>query len=350
MASPSAAASPSPAASPSADPSPTRACAGGAPGPGPSATPLPATSTGSIAGHTTSGAEVLFPQLVYAISTAGASHGAYSVETNWSQSNFTIKGIAPGSYYVYATNRPIQAPVHGCVQGALYSVAVKCGLDVSCTNHSPLRVTVKAGVTAVNIDPGDYFTDDALVPAPPAWIVPPRPPIQPGSKGFASARAAAVATAASQTTLVVDSMATCPVNRACTAVGTEHDGTQAAYFIGVAGSNRNLIPCGFYVIHVQAGWQPLSQDCGRPTIFPAVGQSGPVAMGFQNRYPGDCANVRTLPGPTGKVVGCLVDGTQVRLDSGPAYVPMATTNGLWWHIGARGWMADDFLGHHFVGP
>src|SRR5258707_10601701 len=106
-----------------------------------------------MAGHRTSGAELLFPQLVYAISTAGASHGAYSVETNWSQSNFTIKGIAPGSYYVFATNRPVQAPVHGCVQGALYSVAVKCGLDVSCTNHSPLRVTVKAGATDVNIDP-----------------------------------------------------------------------------------------------------------------------------------------------------------------------------------------------------
>jgi hypothetical protein len=309
---------------------------------------LPSTSTGSIAGHTSSGAEVLFPQLVYAISTSGASHGAYSVETNWSQSNFTIIGIAPGSYYVYATNRPVQAPVNGCVVGALYSAAVKCGLDVSCTNHSPLGVTVKAGVTAVNIDPGDYFTADALVPAPPAWIAPSNPATQPGSKAYPSARAAAVAGSASQTTLVVDSMAACPVNRACTAVGTEHDGTQAAYFIGVAGSNQNLIACGFYVIHVPAGWQPLSQDCGPPTIFPAVGQSGPVQLGFSN--PPACGNVRSAPGPSGKVVACLADGTQVRLDSGPVYAPMATTNGLWWHIAGRGWMVDDFLGHHFVGP
>jgi hypothetical protein len=103
-----------------------------------------------------------------------------------------------------------------------------------------------------------------------------------------------------------------------------------------------------YVIHIQAGWQPLSQDCGRSTIFPAVGQSGPVQLGFNN--PPACANVRTLPGPTGKVVACLPDGTQVRLDSGPAYAPLATTNGLWWHIAGRGWMVDDFLGHHFVGP
>jgi len=141
-------------------------------------------------------------------------------------------------------------------------------------------------------------------------------------------------------------MAACPVNRACTAVGVEHDGTQAAYFIGVAGSNRDLIACGVYVIHIQAGWQPLSQDCGYPMIFPAVGQSGPVGLGFENRHPGDCANVRTLPGPTGKVVACLPDGTQVRLDSGPAYVPLATTNGLWWHIAGRGWMVDDFLGRY----
>jgi hypothetical protein len=346
-ATPTATASPSPAASPSADPSPSGACLGGATGAGPAATSLPAASTGSIAGHTTSGAEVLFPQLVYAISTAGASHGAYSVETNWSQSNFTIKGIPPGSYYVYAINRPPQPSSHGCAQGALYSYAVKCGLDVSCTNHKPLRVTVKAGVTAANIDPDDEFSNDPI-PAPPSWIVPPTPRIPPAAKGYASARAAAVAGSASQTTLVVDSMATCPVNRACTAVGVEHDGTQAAYFIGVAGSNQNLIACGFYVIHVQAGWQPLSGDCGRPTIFPAVGHTGPVQLGFEN--PPVCGNVRTLPGPTGKVVACLADGTQVRLDSGPAYVPMATTNGLWWHIAGRGWMVDDFLGHHFVGP
>jgi hypothetical protein len=291
---------------------------------------------------------VLFPQLIYAINTAGASHGAYSVETNWSQSNFTIKGIPPGSYYVYATNRPVQAPVRGCVKGGLYSVAVKCGLDVSCTNHSPLLVTVRAGATAVNIDPADYFSADALVPAPPAWIVPSKPPTEPASNGYASARAAAVAGSRSDTTLVVDSMATCPVNRACTAVGTEHDGTQAAYFIGVAGSNGNLIACGAYVIHNQAGWQPLSRDCGPYTIFPAVGQSGPVQLGFNN--PPVCANVRSAPGPSGKVVACLRDGTQVRLDGGPTYAPLANTNGLWWHIASRGWMVDDFLGHHFVGP
>lgn len=293
---------------------------------------------------------MLFPQLVYAISTAGASHGAYSVETNWSQVNFTIKGVPPGSYYVYATNRVVQAPERGCVQGTLYSVASKCGYGDSCTNHNPQPVTVKAGATIVNIDPGDYGSDDALVPAPPSWIVPPAPRFPPAAKGYASARAAAVAGSASQTTLVVDSMATCPMNRACTAVGVEHDGAQAAYFIGVAGSNRDWIACGTYVIHNQAGWQPLSQDCGRAIIFPAVGQSGPVELGFENRHPGDCANVRTLPGPTGKVVACLPDGTQVRLDGGPAYAPLATTNGLWWHIAGRGWMVDDFLGHHFVGP
>ena len=294
---------------------------------------------------------MLFPQLIYAISTAGASHGAYSVETNWSQSNFTIKGIPPGSYYVYATNRPVQVPILGCVNGALYSAAVKCGLNVSCTNHSPLRVAVKAGVTAVNIDPGDYFTADALVPAPPAWIVPPNPPTQPALKGYASARAAAMAGSASQTTLVVDSMAACPVNRACTAVGVEHDGIDAAYFIGFVGSNKNLIACGTYVVRERAGWRPMSQNCpGGGPIFPAIGQTGSVGLGFQNRAPGDCANVRTLPGPTGKVIACLRDGTQVRLDTGPAYVPMANTNGLWWHIAGKGWMADDFLGHHFVGP
>src|SRR5260221_5863164 len=49
---------PSPAASSYDDPSPppSRPCVGGATGPRPGATTLPAASTGSIAGHTSSGA------------------------------------------------------------------------------------------------------------------------------------------------------------------------------------------------------------------------------------------------------------------------------------------------------
>src|SRR4029077_10369027 len=98
-------------------------------------------------------------------------HGAYSTETNWSQTNFTITGIPPGSYDVYATNRPVQAPVHGSVTGTLYSVATKCGFAASCTNHNPLKVTVKAGVITANIDPGDYPAEGVPIPAPPAVVV-----------------------------------------------------------------------------------------------------------------------------------------------------------------------------------
>jgi hypothetical protein len=178
------------------------------------------------------------------------------------------------------------------------------------------------------------------VPVPPVEIVSePSPPF--AGKTFASAREAALATArAHAQALIVESTAACPVNRACITIGTEHGGTQSAYFDGRGGSNADVLDCLTYVVHDSGGWRGVRSQC--PAGFPVVGKSGFVWLGGVT--PGKCgANVRTSPGPAGKVVTCLQHHTLVSIDAGPAYAPMSSTDGIWWHLAGKGWMADDFL-------
>jgi hypothetical protein len=283
---------------------------------------------------------VIVPQLVYAISTDGAAHGAYSTETVWNQSTYTIIGLAPGTYFVYSARRPITIVAGDKVVGALYSTYVTCGLAATCSTHTPLKVTVTANATTPAIDPTDWYLSDAQVPAPPAAIVPADPGLVPDPGTYASARDAAIgATRQAEDALLVESLAACPANRACVSIGVEHDGTSAAYFVGAGGSNSDEVPCGALVFKDAAGWHVLRHECGGP-VFPAVGGSGQVFLGLGAT---GCANVRSAPGAAGKVVGCIAAGTSVQLDNGPVYSPLSGSDGVWWHITGRGWMADDFL-------
>lgn len=50
--------------------------------------------------------------------------------------------------------------------GGAYTVAVPCGLDASCTDHTPLPVTVAAGQTVEGIDLCDWYDQGALPPNP----------------------------------------------------------------------------------------------------------------------------------------------------------------------------------------
>jgi hypothetical protein len=74
-------------------------------------------------------------------------------------------------------------------------------------------------------------------------------------------------------------------------------------------------------------------------VWPAVGASGLVSLGLWAQD--QCANVRSTP--AGSVVGRIKDGTVVKLDGGPDYMPMSGMDSLWWHVAGKGWMADDFL-------
>ena len=130
----------------------------------------PSVTSGSITGSAgfppPSGAA---PQLVYAISTTGGS--AYSAEIVAGQFTYSIKGVAPGAYHVFAAVRPLVCKGNGTVLGAAYSDFWKCGGDPACA-HTPVEVIVQAGEPTEQVNPGDWFTSDNTVPAPPVAIVP----------------------------------------------------------------------------------------------------------------------------------------------------------------------------------
>jgi len=341
----SAPASPSGTAGPSPSGASLSACSSGGSSPAPrptfpspALTASPSSTSGTITGSAGWPPSGVAPQLIYAISTAGASRGAYSTETVAGQFSYTIKGVAAGEYYVYSAVRPLVCKGQGSVVGATYSEFATCG-SPSCS-HAPLPVIVKAGATTDRIDPADWYTPDKTVPAPPIEIVMSDPPLPSAGQNYASAREAALSTAgAHAAAVIVDSMATCPVNRACISLGTEHNGTQSAYFDGEGGSNADVLACMTYVVHDAAGWRGARSQC--PAVFPAVGKSGMVWLGGATASCG--ANVRSAPGPQGKVVACLQHHTGVSIDGGPAYAPMSSTDGIWWHLAGQGWMADDFL-------
>ena len=212
----SAPASPSGTAGPSPSGASLSACSSGGSSPAPrptfpspALTASPSSTSGTITGSAGWPPSGVAPQLIYAISTAGASRGAYSTETVAGQFSYTIKGVAAGEYYVYSAVRPLVCKGRGSVVGATYSEFATCG-SPSCS-HAPLPVIVKAGATTDRIDPADWYTPDKTVPAPPIEIVMSDPPLPSAGQNYASAREAALATArAHAAALIVDSMATCP--------------------------------------------------------------------------------------------------------------------------------------------
>src|SRR6266581_5427713 len=105
----SASASPSGTAGPSPSGASLSACSSGgsspAPGPtlpSPALTASPSSTSGTITGSAGWPPSGVAPQLIYAISTAGASRGAYSTETVAGQFSYTIEGVAAGEYFVYS--------------------------------------------------------------------------------------------------------------------------------------------------------------------------------------------------------------------------------------------------------
>jgi hypothetical protein len=307
--------------------------------------PSPSPGTGTIAGSVDFPADFLGSQLVYAINVKGVAAGGAAVETVPGQSQYLIRNLAPGTYHVFSAPRNYaDAPAACTAWGAIYSSAVACGLSVGCTDHRPLAVTVKSGQTTSRIDPVDWYStpgDGSFTPAPPSIV--PSITFVPTGGAFTTSRGAAEDYAHGRAyALLASAISDCPVNRACVVVGTQHDGPNAAYFTGVAGSNGVVLQCGTYVFAVSGQWRALAWRCRADHVFPAVGASGRVEIGMGAK-PTDCVNVRANAGLGGKVVGCVREGSTVTLDGGPSYVPGTNTDGLWWHVSGLGWMADNYL-------
>ena len=76
---------------------------------------------------------------------------------------YTIAAIEPGTYIVIA-----YVEAGGAGFAGSYTPAVACGLGANCTDHSPIRVTVRGGETVSGIDILDWYA--------PAGSLPGRPP------------------------------------------------------------------------------------------------------------------------------------------------------------------------------
>src|SRR5258708_29086755 len=71
------------------------------------------------------------------------------------QNHFKIDGLTPGVYQVIAYTVGGGGFPAGFAGG--YTQALPCGLGASCTDHTLIDVTVKAGQTATGIDPFDWY-------------------------------------------------------------------------------------------------------------------------------------------------------------------------------------------------
>ena len=74
---------------------------------------------------------------------------------------YTITGIRPGTYHLFSYAEGNDRT------GGAYTEYVKCGLRASCSDHSLIDVTVRAGETVRDIDVSDWYG--------PTESFPPRP-------------------------------------------------------------------------------------------------------------------------------------------------------------------------------
>jgi hypothetical protein len=92
--------------------------------------------------------------------------------------------------------------------------------------------------------------------------------------------------------------------------------------------------CWVFLYKDSKGWHYLNAGCAQnPGYVP-----GSAALGAHIFVTG-CANFRDAASLSGKVLGCLANGTIVDVNSAPVY----TDGHIWWHLAGRGWMAHDFL-------
>jgi hypothetical protein len=280
---------------------------------------------------------------IYAIPVDTGRSRFFTVRTVNGQGKYSIQGVAPGTYDVFAVpSGGFGAPPQHFM-GA-YTKAVACGLAYGCNDHTPVQVTVSAGQATTGIAVTDFYADANAYPLVPRGMPTPTPFTQ-ALASYPDALTAARAEApraTSASTVVQGAFNQCPANDTCVALQDKHDGTRSAFFDVQAGSNSEVTNCGVYVFQDAAGWHPLNVVCG---VYPAVGKT--LTATFMGS---GCINVRANPGYAGKIVECLPVDTMVTIDGGPVFVQESTAsevgnlNRLWWHLVGHGWMVHQYLG------
>lgn len=281
--------------------------------------------------------------LIYAIRVGSKPADFHIVRTIKNWGNYTIRGLSPGTYQLFAV------PVGGFGAnpprfGAAYTKAIACGLSVGCTDHSLVDVTLGSGQAVTGIDVNDWYDTSGppypLVPSP----IPTAIPVADPAASYPDPQAAAAyeaqrGTGASK--VLNGAFDQCPVNEACIALQSKHEGVRSAYYLADAGSNTDVLTCAVYVFQDTSGWHPLNTACG---VYAAPGKS--VSATFVGS---GCINVRAAPGYVSRIVECLPVDTKVSIDDGPVFIQEATAsdsgnlNRLWWHLVGHGWMVHQYL-------
>jgi hypothetical protein len=282
---------------------------------------------------------------VFAIRQAGQGAAFYTVGTVKNQGAYSIRGVAPGTYHLYA-GLGVEGNTRGRFLGG-YTQDVLCGLAYGCTDHSPIDVVVSAGQSVTGIAVTDFYNDGPdLFPFIPAGapLPPPPPAPSPSYPDAASAARFEAQRATGALTVLSGGFEQCPANQSCVALQQQHTGSAAAYFDAQAGSNAEVASCGVYVFQDAPGWHPLNTSCG---AYPALGRS--LATTVPNPGPAGCFEVRSAPGYAARTVECLTVGTTVAIDDGPVFLPQAggsdatDLDRFWWHAAGHGWIVQRYV-------
>jgi hypothetical protein len=279
---------------------------------------------------------------IYAIPVEPGRSRFFTVRTITNQGTYSIQGVEPGNYHLFALPAGGFGTPPQHFMGA-YTKAVACGLASGCNDHTPVQVTVAASRATTGIAVTDFYAEANAYPLVPKGG-PTETPLANPSASYPDAMGAARyearrGTAASN--VLQGAFDQCPANDSCVALQEKHDGTRSAFFDAQAGSNAELKTCAIYVFQDAAGWHPLNTACG---VYPAPGKS--VSATFMGS---GCINVRANPGYAGKIVECLPVDTTVTIDGGPVFVQETSAsdagnlNRLWWHLVGHGWMVHQYL-------
>jgi hypothetical protein len=137
----------------------------------PATTGVPSTSTaqpatsGAISGVLGYPADGNPAVTIYAVSTTDRSVFflvGVPRDTVPAKPPYTITGVRPGTYDLLAYVDGNDGPA-----GGAYTEYVKCGLRASCSDHTLIHVTVRAGETVRDVEVSDWYAPQGTFPTRP---------------------------------------------------------------------------------------------------------------------------------------------------------------------------------------
>jgi hypothetical protein len=134
--------------------------------------PVRQISLGAISGRLSYPSEFIPALVVFAIRAddGGTYRLLHTQRVPPGSPSYTMAAVEPGVYTVVAF-----VEGQGSALAGAYTAAAACGLGAGCTDHSLLRVTVRAGATVTGIDVTDWYAGPGAFPSRPAGSEPFRP-------------------------------------------------------------------------------------------------------------------------------------------------------------------------------